>query len=62
MADQVETTAVDELLQEAVAAGVAPGVVATAADAYGVIYEGAAGRRSADEDDPVGADTLFRIA
>jgi CubicO group peptidase (beta-lactamase class C family) len=62
MASQVESTGIDELLRTAVTDGVAPGVVATAADAYGVIYEGAAGRRSADEDDPVGVDTLFRIA
>jgi CubicO group peptidase (beta-lactamase class C family) len=40
--------------------GDVPGVVAMAADDNGVIYEGAAGRRAADADDPIGPDTMFR--
>lgn len=57
----VRSAAVDQVLQDAVAAGVAPNVVAIAADRDGIIYEGAAGDRIAGTDDPVTADTHFRI-
>lgn len=53
---------IDEVLQSAVAAGVVPNVVATAADRNGVIYEGAAGPRAVGQDDAVTADSVFRIA
>jgi methyl acetate hydrolase len=52
----------DTLLNEAVAAGDVPNLVAMAADRQGVIYEGAAGPRRLDADDPVTPDTMFRLA
>jgi CubicO group peptidase (beta-lactamase class C family) len=52
---------IDGILTGAVAAGDAPNVVAMAADADGTIYEGAAGPRAAGGDDPVSADSVFRI-
>ena len=39
---------IDRILDEAVASGTAPGVVALAADANGVFYEGARGRTGPD--------------
>jgi len=63
MAETVrQTTRIDEVLQGAVQRGVVPGVVAMAATAERPIYEGAAGVRSADADDPITADTMMRIA
>src|SRR3954454_20796688 len=63
MAETVrQTTRIDEVLQGAVLRGVVPGVVAMAATAERPIYEGAAGVRSADADDPITADTMMRIA
>src|SRR3954449_12649580 len=63
MAETVrQTTRIDEVLQGAVQRGVVPGVVAMAATAERPIYEGAAGVRSADADDPIAADTMMRIA
>jgi methyl acetate hydrolase len=56
------TARIDEVLRAAVAADAVPGVVAMAAGADGVLYEGAAGRRSAAADDPIGPDTMMRIA
>jgi methyl acetate hydrolase len=56
------TARIDEVLRAAVAAGAVPGVVAMAAGPDGVLYEGAAGLRSAAADDPVGPDTMMRIA
>lgn len=53
---------IDKLLQEAVGTGEAPGVAAAAADSVGVIYQGAAGRRSVAADAAMTADTVFRIA
>ncbi len=54
-------SAIDQVLQDAVAAGAVPNVVAMAAGRDGPIYEGAAGPRVAGGDDPVTADTHFRI-
>ena len=63
MADTVRTTtSIDEVLQNAVSRGDVPGVVAMAANEDGPIYEGAAGVRSADSDDPITADTMLRVA
>ena len=63
MADTVRTTtSIDEVLQNAVSRGDVPGVVAMAANQDGPIYEGAAGVRSVDADDPISADTMLRIA
>jgi len=56
------TARIDEKLQAAVAAGAVPGVVAMAAGPDGVLYEGAAGNRSAAADDPITPDTMMRIA
>ena len=56
------TARIDEKLQAAVAAGAVPGVVAMAAGPDGVLYEGAAGNRSAAADDPIAPDTMMRIA
>ena len=47
------TERIDEKLQAAVAAGAVPGVVGRAAGPDGVLYEGAAGKRSAAADDPI---------
>ena len=63
MADTVRTTtSIDEVLQNAVSRGDVPGVVAMAANEDGPIYEGAAGVRSTEADDPITADTMLRIA
>jgi methyl acetate hydrolase len=56
------TAAIDRVLQQAVAAGDVPGVVAIAADDGGVIYQGAFGRRSLASDAAMSLDTVFRIA
>ena len=56
------SSAIDQVLIDAVASGAVPNVVAMAADRNGVIYEGAAGPRVAGvEGDPVNVDTHFRI-
>jgi len=63
MAETVRTTTgIDEVLQNAVARGDVPGVVAMAANEDGPIYEGAAGVREVGADDPISADTMLRIA
>src|SRR5690348_2957149 len=56
------TARIEEKLQAAVDAGAVPGVVAMAAGPDGVLYEGAAGKRSAAADDPITPDTMLRIA
>ncbi|HWK26925.1 MAG TPA: serine hydrolase domain-containing protein [Solirubrobacter sp.] len=53
---------IDQVLQDAVASGAVPNVVAVAADRHGTIYTGAAGPRTIGGDDPVSADSTFRIA
>lgn len=58
----VVASGVDQVLEQAVQAGEVAGVVATAADDKGVIYEGAFGTRSADSDAPMTLDTVFWIA
>ncbi len=56
------TKSIDTVLQDAVANGVVPNVAAMAANRDGPIYEGAAGPRvSGGSDEPVSADTHFRI-
>lgn len=56
------TSSIDQVLQDAVAGGAVPNVVAMAADRDGVIYAGAVGPRVAGGGDaPVSADTHFRI-
>lgn len=56
------SSAIDDILQAAVNNGTVPGVVALAASRDGLVYEGAAGRRSVDASDPITADTMMRIA
>ncbi|KMO38163.1 1,4-butanediol diacrylate esterase [Methylobacterium tarhaniae] len=55
-------TAADTILRDTVAAepGVS-GVVAMATDRQGTIYEGAAGARTLDADDPMTTDTVFAL-
>jgi len=57
-----DTTAIDRVLQQAVDAGDVPHVVALAADENGPIYEGAAGPQAVGSNEPISADTMFRIA
>ncbi len=52
----------DQFLSQAIAGGAAPGIVALAADADGVIYSGAFGRTAPDADTPMRLDSVFRIA
>lgn len=56
------TEKIDALLQAAVDDGAVPGVVAMAANLDGLLYEGAAGLRSARASDPITPDTMMRIA
>lgn len=53
---------IDHVLQEAVAAGSVPGVVAVVADRDGVRYRGAYGLQRTDRPDPMTQDTIFRIS
>ncbi len=57
----MDSNAVDDVLQAAVARGAVPNAVVLAADRDGPILESAAGPRVAGGDEPVGADTHFRI-
>jgi methyl acetate hydrolase len=57
-----DTKAIDEVLRAAVASGEVPGVTAAAANADGVIYEAAFGKRSLASDAAMTNDTVFRIA
>jgi methyl acetate hydrolase len=58
----METAAIDGLLEQAVSAGVLPGVVAMVGDRKGTLYEGVYGRLSVESDEPARADTMFWIA
>jgi CubicO group peptidase (beta-lactamase class C family) len=53
---------IDAVLRAAVDSGAVPNVVGMAADDEGVIYEGAAGPRAPGGHEPVGADSILRIA
>jgi CubicO group peptidase (beta-lactamase class C family) len=53
---------VEDLLDNAVATGALPGVVAIVTGPDDVLLEHAAGRLSVDGDAPAGKDTVFRIA
>ena len=58
----IPRSAIDTVLEQAVAAGAVPHVAAIAADRDGIVYEGGAGMRVVGEsDDPVSASTQFRI-
>jgi methyl acetate hydrolase len=56
------TAAIDQVLEQAVTSGQVPGVTAAAANADGMIYEGAFGRRGLAGPEPMTPDTVFRIA
>jgi CubicO group peptidase (beta-lactamase class C family) len=56
-----DSSAIDQVLNDAVQSGGVPHVVAVAADRGGVIYQGAAGPRTVGDDEPAGPDTVFRI-
>ena len=58
----VVASGVDQVLERAVEAGVAAGVVALAADDGGIVYEGAFGTREAGKDQPMTLDTVVWIA
>ena len=51
-----------EVLSDAVRRGIAPGFAAVVVDRDGELYLGTAGSRTLGEDQPVTADTVFRIA
>jgi methyl acetate hydrolase len=53
---------VDTLLRAATLSGEVPGVVAMAATAEGLVYEGSFGRRVLPDDPAMTRDTIFRIA
>jgi methyl acetate hydrolase len=55
-------TRLDAVLETAVGQGSVPNAVAVAAGAAGVLYEGAAGPLAVGRDEPVGGDSIFRIA
>jgi methyl acetate hydrolase len=57
----MNTDAIDAVLQAAVTSGAVPNVTAMIADREGTIYEGAAGSRVAGGEEPVSADTHYRI-
>ena len=60
--DQSLIEAIDGLLGEVAKSRAIPGIVALAADARGVIYEGAFGRTGPDVEEPMRLDSVFRIA
>ncbi len=53
---------IDQVLREAVDQKKLPGVVAMVADADGVIYQGASGKRDTVKNIPMTVDSIFRIA
>ena len=54
--------AIDRVLTDPVESGKIPGVVALVADASGIVYQGAFGRRAIDKPEPMTLDSVFRIA
>jgi methyl acetate hydrolase len=58
----IDISRIDRALRQAVDSGAVPGVVAMAADAGGLVYEGAFGQRSLAGDTPMSLDTVFWIA
>ena len=58
----MSTTALNQHLQQAIADGAVPGIVALAADANGIIYTGAFGKAGPGDTPPMQLDTVFRIA
>lgn len=58
----LQAQALDRLLRDGVAAGVAPGIVAAITDRAGIVYAGAAGVRASGRRREMRSDTAFRIA
>jgi methyl acetate hydrolase len=58
----VVASGVDQVLEHAVDAGAAPGIIAVAADDNGVIYAGAFGKREVGKDAAMTLDTVVWIA
>jgi methyl acetate hydrolase len=58
----IETGKIERTLRDGVDSGAVPGVVAMAADADGIVYEGAFGLRNLAGDTPMDQDTVFWIA
>jgi methyl acetate hydrolase len=58
----LNTALIDSVLANAVSGGKIAGVVAAAADADGVFYESAFGRRNVTQPQSMTSDTVFRIA
>ena len=58
----VVRTVMDDVLEQAITTGRVPGIVATAADRSGVIYQGAFGKRASGGDADMTTDTVFWIA
>ena len=61
MSSAIDGSAIDKVLQEAVDSGAVPHVAAIAANADGIIYQGAAGPRTVGESTPLTVDTHVRI-
>ena len=62
MAANVQSATLDNVLEEAVAAGRVPGVVAMVASADEVLYAGAFGHADVGSGIPMATDSVFRIA
>jgi methyl acetate hydrolase len=58
----IDSSTIDELLENAVAGGSLPGVIAVAGDRDGVLYEGVAGRISVEGEQPLRSDTMLALA
>lgn len=58
----IDASRIERTLRQAIDSGAVPGVVAVAADANGVLYEGAFGRRNLAGDTAMSLDTVFWIA
>lgn len=61
MSAAIDGSAIDKVLREAVDSGAVPHVAAIAANADGIIYQGAAGPRTVGESAPLTVDTHLRI-
>lgn len=61
MGSAIDGSAIDTVLREAVDSEAVPHVAAIAADADGIIYQGAAGPRTVGESAPLTVDTHLRI-
>jgi methyl acetate hydrolase len=58
----IDSNTIDGILENVVAGGALPGVIAVVGDRNGTLYEGAFGRLSVEGEEPVRADTMLAIA